>query len=91
MSKLLMILNNAPAACRNFEKKQAFSLDLGQDRETSMSLSHGLASIGFKRGRLKCEFPTGFRFVGSVERTPPLFKPSTLSEAILTSFSEFLA
>ena len=91
MSELVMIFNNAPAACRNFEKKQAFSLDFGQDRETSTSFSHGLASIGFKRGLLKCEFPTGFKFVGSAERTQPLSKPSTLYKAILTSFSEFLA
>ena len=67
MSKLLMILNNAPAACCNFEVKQAFLLDFGQDRETSMSFSHGIASIGFIRGHLKCEFPTGLEFVGSVD------------------------
>ena len=91
MSKLLMILNNASAACHNFEVKQAFSLDFGQDQETSMSFCHGIASISFIRGRLKCEFLTGLRFVGSAERTPPLTKPSTLFEAILTSFSEFLA
>ena len=89
-SKLLMILNNAPAACCNFEVKQAFSLDFGQHRETSTSFSHGIASIGFVRGCLKCEFPIGLGFVGSVERTPPLSKPSIFSEAILMSCSEFL-
>ena len=66
MSKLLMILNNTPAGCRNFEVKQAFSLDFGQDQETSTSFSHGIASIGFIRGHLKCKFPTGLGFVGSV-------------------------
>ena len=66
MSKLLMILKSAPATCRNFEVKQAFSLDFGQGRETSMLFSHGIASIGFIRGCLECEFPTGLRFVGSV-------------------------
>ena len=61
MSKLLMILNNTPAGCRNFEVKQTFLLDFGQDRETPTSFSHGIASIGFVRGRLK--FPTGFGLV----------------------------
>ena len=59
MSKLLMSLNNAPPTCHNFQVKQAFSLDFGQDRETSAAFSHGIASIGFVRGHLKCEFPTG--------------------------------
>ena len=63
MSKLLKILNNAPATCCNFEVKQVFSLDFGQERETSTSFSHGIASIGFIRGHLKCEFPTGLRLV----------------------------
>ena len=67
ISKLLMILNNAPATCCNFEVKQAFLLDSGQDRETSASFSHGIASIGFVRGRLKCEFSTGLGFVRSVD------------------------
>ena len=59
MSKLLMSLNNAPATWRNFEVKQAFSLDFGQDRETSTAFSHGVVSFGLVRGHLKCEFPTG--------------------------------
>ena len=67
MSKLLMILNNAPATWCNFEVKQVFSLDFGQDRETSTSFSHGIASIDFIRGHLRCEFPTGLGFAGSVD------------------------
>ena len=47
MSELVMLLNNAPVAGCNFEVKQAFS--------------YGKASIGFVRGCLKCEFPTGLR------------------------------
>ena len=58
ISKLLMILINAPAAYPIFEVKQAFSLDFVQGRETSTTFSHAIASIGFIRGRLKCEFPT---------------------------------
>ena len=67
MSKLLIILNNAPATCCNFKVKQVFSLDFGQDRETYTSFSHWIASIGFIRGHLKCEFATGLRFVESVD------------------------
>ena len=66
MSKLLMIMNSAPANCWNFEVKQMFSLDFGQEPETSTSFFHGIASIGFMRGCLKCEFPTGLGFAGSV-------------------------